>query len=560
MTGNQNPKPDDAEARPKPQETNPQAGQEQESRLSYNDVFAGEAKNSKNPTAHGDEQAKPDPFRLPDDSQLSSHLLTKELSKELTPKNLASMNLSEMQTPVETFISAQGLRAVQMGRKSEYKEPETPRFRTTKDLAKQISPPPLTEQETEGKKPEEIEKEEEKEKPQNDLQVDDIYSDLIVKIPVKAQEEERKTEPEAEADEAKSVFDQMEHSRPHDLGGPLGYRISKTRLKQCIENLSNGRLIVVGDLLIDELLEGKPERISREAPVLILEHVDTEMLPGGAANTAHNVTALGAYCHAFGVAGMDEYSHKLEALLDKHKIAHSIIHDPARPTTVKTRILSKAHSLKQQLLRLDRISHDPIDSAIQMLLVQKLEQLAKSGFHGLLLSDYRAGVICPNVILGCRQFARDNNLVIVVDAQDSFERFQDVDLITPNQPDAEKAVGFDFVDQNSLLRGGKELLTLTGAKAVLITRGANGMSLFRKGAQPFHLPVFDRSEVFDVTGAGDTVVATMTLAMVTGSSPEEATALGNLAAGIVVRKSGTAVTSQEEMISTLEQLSLPEPS
>jgi D-glycero-beta-D-manno-heptose-7-phosphate kinase len=556
MSNPNSPKPDkEPEAQQKTPEGTAPAGQEgQSGKLSYNEIFTPAGKDAKTPSGLADAPI-PDEIKgqKPNEEPLSSHLLTKELSRELT-RDMRTINLNEAgQLPNQTFMSSQGLRPFQMGREAKYTKEETPRFKSTKELAKQITPPPMAEEpET---KPEDADNQDKPEKSPADLQVDDIYSDLIVKFPTKLPPEHKPHDLEEE--KPKSVFDGMEHSRPHDLGGPVEHRITKSRLKQCIENLSQGRLIVVGDLLIDELLEGKPERISREAPVLILEHVDTELIPGGAANTANNVAALGGHCHAVGVSGMDDYSRKLEQMLDKHKIAHSIVHDPSRPTTVKTRILSKAHSLKQQLLRLDRISHETIDSAIQMLLVQKLEKLSQ-GFHGIILSDYRAGVVCQNVILCCQQFAKQHKLVIVADAQDGFERFQEVDLITPNQPDAEAAVEYEFTDQNSLFRGGKELLAMTGAKAVLITRGANGMSLFKQAVPPFHLPVFNRSEVFDVTGAGDTVVATMTLAMVTGASMEEATALGNLAAGIVVRKSGTAVTSQQEMIENLERLNLPD--
>jgi len=561
MTNPNSPKPDkEGDAPQKAPEGTAPAGQEgQTSKLSYNEIFTPAGKDAKTPSGLADPPI-PDEIKgvKPNEEPMSSHLLTKELSRELiTSKDMRSVNLNEMQqVPTQNFMTSQGLRAFKMGVKAEEKKPEVPRFRSTKELAKQIPPPPMTE-EPESTKAEDDENKAKSEKPANELQVDDIYSDLIVKFPTKMPPEHQVQVQDFNETRPKSVFDQMEHARPHDLGGAADYRISKSRLKQCIENLSNGRIVVVGDLLIDELLEGKPERISREAPVLILEHVDTELIPGGAANTAHNVAALGGHCHAVGVSGMDEYSRKLEAMLDKHKIAHSIVHDPSRPTTVKTRILSKAHSLKQQLLRLDRISHETIDSAIQMLLIQKLEKLSQ-GFHGIILSDYRAGVICQNVIRCCQQFATQNKLAMVVDAQDGFERFQEVDLITPNQPDAEAAVGYEFTDQNTLFRGGKELLAITGAKAVLITRGANGMSLFKQAVPAFHLPVFNRSEVFDVTGAGDTVAATMTLAMVTGSSLEEATALGNLAAGIVVRKSGTAVTSQQEMLENLERLNLPD--
>ena len=357
------------------------------------------------------------------------------------------------------------------------------------------------------------------------------------------------------------VFKNLEQIRPQDMSATnsnVTYgHLSKKRLAQCIKSLKGGKVIVIGDLLIDELLEGKPERISREAPVLILEHVDTELICGGAANAAHNIAALDGICHAVGVCGKDENAQKLAHLLDAHNIAHSLVQDASRPTTVKTRILSKAHAIKQQLLRLDRISHATINSAIESLLASRLESIAAQ-FSAIILSDYRAGVISHGVIAACQKIASRLNLPLIVDAQGGFERFQNASLLTPNQPDAQNAVGFSFDTPERLKQGGEDLLLLTGAKAILITRGPDGMVLFRKKQEPFYLPAFNRSDVFDVSGAGDTVVATMTLAMVTGSSMEEAMALGNLAAGIVVRKSGTAVTSQEELLDNLERAPLDE--
>ncbi len=359
---------------------------------------------------------------------------------------------------------------------------------------------------------------------------------------------------------AKQLFTELERVHPADLGissvsTPSSISsLSKAALRKRIVNLSQGKVAVIGDLLIDELLEGKPERISREAPVLILEHVDTQHIPGGAANTAHNIVALGAKCHAIGICGKDEYASKMAAMLDRHGITHSLVTDPDRPTTVKTRILSKAHSLRQQLLRLDRISHDPISPKIEAQLVEKITQSATS-YQAVILSDYRAGVISEGVIRTCRRLALKQNLMVVVDAQDCFDRFQDCALITPNQPDTEKALGYSLSSPELLRKAGQHLLERTGVKAILITRGGDGMVLFQQGQPMAELPAFNRSDVFDVTGAGDTVVATMTLALVTGASPVEAMALGNLAAGIVVKKSGTAVTSQKELLDGLEQLS-----
>ncbi|MCA9805565.1 MAG: bifunctional hydroxymethylpyrimidine kinase/phosphomethylpyrimidine kinase, partial [Cyanobacteria bacterium HKST-UBA02] len=357
---------------------------------------------------------------------------------------------------------------------------------------------------------------------------------------------------------ANQLFKELERVHPPDIAiSPITARaqLTKSNLARRIIDLGKGNVIVVGDLLIDELLEGRPERISREAPVLILEHVDTNLIPGGAANTANNITALGGACHAIGVCGVDDYAGKLAAMLEKHGITHDLVADPTRPTTVKTRILSKSHSLMQQLLRLDRIAHRNIDSSVERELGLKVAAAA-SRYQAIILSDYRAGAITNSIIESCRKIAMETRTLLIVDAQNGFERFGGCSLITPNQPDTEAALGYKIDSPLNLSRAGDEMLRLSGAEAILITRGSEGMALFQKNQPMEELPPFNRSEVFDVTGAGDTVVATMALALVTGSSYVEAMALGNLAAGIVVKKSGTAVTSQKEMLDTLETLDI----
>ncbi len=212
----------------------------------------------------------------------------------------------------------------------------------------------------------------------------------------------------------------------------------------------------------------------------------------------------------------------------------------------------------QQLLRLDRISHELTAGSVSQALIDRIR--AEAGkYQAIVLSDYRAGVITDGVIDACRQIAKEHNLIVAVDAQEGFERFHDLTLMTPNQPDTEKTVGFSIQSNDDLKRAGLAILHTTGLEALLVTRGGDGMVLFQKGQQDMiELPAFNRSDVFDVTGAGDTVVGTMTLALVTGASFFEAMALGNLAAGIVVRKSGTAVTDQRELLHNLESLDIPD--
>ncbi len=362
---------------------------------------------------------------------------------------------------------------------------------------------------------------------------------------------------------SRHFFKELERMHPQDLAAGSATqivniaesRLSKSRLKTRINSLGGGRVIVLGDLLIDELLEGRPERISREAPVLILEHVSTELILGGAANAAANLAALGGICHSIGVCGRDDYARKLQRLFEKAGISYGLVEDPSRPTTVKTRILSSAHALRQQLIRLDRISHEKLNIGITQKVLEKLDAVAQS-YSAVILSDYRSGLISDHLVKGTLEIAAKKGIQVVVDAQDNFERFRGSSLITPNQPDTEAAVGFKIDSKERLEEAGRKLLTLSGARNVLLTRGGAGMVLFQESEPMFELPAFNRSEVFDVTGAGDTVVATMTLAMVTGATMIEAMALGNLAAGIVVKKVGTAVTNQQELVDALENLKI----
>ncbi len=356
---------------------------------------------------------------------------------------------------------------------------------------------------------------------------------------------------------ARELLRDLERLHPPDIAvaraklSPAPVR--KTDLRRRIIELARGSLIVLGDLLVDELLQGKAARISREAPVIILEHEQTEHIPGGAANTAANIAALGGRCHAIGIVGRDEYASILAALFDQAGISHSLVEDPSRPTTVKTRILSARHSQRQQLLRLDRITHEPISALIEHYLVEKLEHAAAK-HNAVVLSDYQAGLMTQGVINACRKIAGQMNLKLIVDAQDRFERFAGATILTPNQPDVEAAVGYKISSLKDLSQAGSRIMELSGSSAVLVTRGAEGMALFQPGGQMISMPAFNRTEVFDVSGAGDTVAATVALALTTGASLPESMALGNLAASIVVRKPGTAVTTQKEMLDALDAL------
>jgi rfaE bifunctional protein kinase chain/domain len=322
-----------------------------------------------------------------------------------------------------------------------------------------------------------------------------------------------------------------------------------------IPKLAQQRVLVVGDMAIDEMVYGHTARLSREAPVLILSHQHTDLILGGGANAAHNVAALDALTHVVGLYGPDDYGDKLQMMLARDGIqASGLTLDAARPTTTKTRISGIANqSVTQQIVRIDRESKQPVSGEVEAQVLAAIRSLAPN-CDALLLSDYGLGMVTPSVIATCAEVARAHQLVWTVDAQTHLERFQGVAILTPNLPEAERTLGRALDTPERLQAGGEELLALTQARAVLITRGAEGMTLFRPGQVVFHLPAFNRSDVFDVTGAGDTVVATLTLALTAGASYEEAAVLGNLAASIVVRRFGAATTSPEELRQALLQL------
>ena len=332
-------------------------------------------------------------------------------------------------------------------------------------------------------------------------------------------------------------------------------KANKSKLSDLIEKLSSGSVLVVGDIILDEFIVGSPERISREAPVIILEHVSSDYALGGASNAAHNISSVGSKCYLIGVVGEDLYSKALENECLKNKINPVLSFDKNRPTTVKTRLLSTAHKhptssviFKQQLLRLDRLSRKNIGLNIENELLDKFESAIKK-IKTVLISDYDLGICSPKFVKRIIDISRKNKIPVIVDAGCNFKRFRGSYLITPNQPDTESAVGFSITDKDSLIKAGKKLLKVSGVENVLITRGSEGMALFNSKSpnNPFILPAFNVSEVFDVTGAGDTVAGIVSSAVAVKSSLDLACTLGNLAASIVVRKYGTAVTNIKEL-------------
>lgn len=327
-------------------------------------------------------------------------------------------------------------------------------------------------------------------------------------------------------------------------------RLLEPRFLQLIDNFHNVKVLVVGDLTLDEFLTGQVERISREAPVLILRHEKTQQVPGGGANAVYNLAKLGGQVRVAGLIGKDDQGKALCHIFQEAGIDISgIITDVTRPTVTKSRISGHARqSVTQQIVRIDRKSDEIPDLELQLQLVAYIkENLTK--VDAVVCSDYGEGVFTNPVIE-----ASILHSLTIVDTQKNLGRYQGATLFTPNLPEAELAVGYSIKDDQTLSKAGKDLLSLTQAKKMLITRGEEGMTLFENQGQRSDIPAFNRTDVFDVTGAGDTVVAALTLALGAGATPWEATVLGNLAASIVVRHFGTTTTTPDEMKAALRAI------
>jgi D-glycero-beta-D-manno-heptose-7-phosphate kinase len=334
--------------------------------------------------------------------------------------------------------------------------------------------------------------------------------------------------------------------------------LNKSDLQRHIAAMPNTTHAVLGDMVIDEMIYGNVDRLSREAPVIILRHQNTDIVMGGGANAVHNVAAYNATAHALGVWGDDYYAPRLDAVMKDAGIQtdHMVV-DASRPTTTKTRISGViSSSITQQMLRLDRECREPLSQPHQDTLLTHLESLLPT-CNGLLLSDYRLGVVTSDLATKAIALGKKHNAIIAVDSQQELRNFKGASIITPNQDEAEKNVGFALDSREAVIRAGKMLLNETGIENVLITLGQDGMALFEGNTNQVHfIPVFNKSEVFDVTGAGDTVVGTWLVARAAGASVLEAAVLGNLAASLVVRVFGSAVTSCETLAESVHALPL----
>lgn len=315
------------------------------------------------------------------------------------------------------------------------------------------------------------------------------------------------------------------------------------RLFHLLDCFSDPKILVVGDLALDEFVTGEVERLSREAPVLILRHENTVQIPGGGGNAVYNLAKLGAQVQVAGLIGQDSQGSALKDIFAQAGADTSgMIVVPDRETVTKTRISGHARqSVTQQIVRLDRKSKLSLAESFELQLANFVTTSLRE-VDAVVCSDYGDGVLSSPVIASALSHSRT-----IVDAQTELSRYQGATLFTPNLPEAEAAVGYSISNEDLLYKAGKDLLSLTQAQQILITRGDEGMSLFQHTGEVHHIRPFNRTDVFDVTGAGDTVVAALTIGLCAGATPWEAAVLGNLAASIVVRQFGTATTTIEEM-------------
>lgn len=326
--------------------------------------------------------------------------------------------------------------------------------------------------------------------------------------------------------------------------------IDPGRVTELLENFGGRRVAILGDLMLDRYVWGSVDRISPEAPVPVVEVSEETTRFGGAANVAENVASLGAVASVVGVVGDDATGERLLELLGGRGVdVERVVRVPGRPTTVKTRII--AHG--QQVVRADREDSSDVAGADGDRVVAGLRE-AIAGAEVLIVSDYGKGVVTASSIAEGIEAAREGGKLICVDPKEShFQSYVGVTAITPNQKEAGGAVGVRIRDEESLDRVGRELLTRLGAQCVVITRGEEGMTLFMSGGEKRHLPTAAR-EVYDVTGAGDTVVGVLGVALAAGATMVEAAVMANHAAGIVIREVGTASVTTDAIRRSFKEL------
>ena len=327
------------------------------------------------------------------------------------------------------------------------------------------------------------------------------------------------------------------------------------KLTTLIKKMLDRKILVIGDMIADVYLQGQIGRISREAPVLILDNIEEKIVAGGAANVVANVAALGGEVYAVGVVGDDTYAEGLKNVLKYYEVhTEGLVTDPMRPTISKTRVIAGGRAtVSQQIVRIDRENKSPIPKKIEAELIAALDKFLPQ-VEGIVLSDYGSGTITEGVKKWLIRYAGQKKIPSIVDSRYDIGRFDGIGYIKQNDTELANYVGRDLNDMSALIDAGATIMKKLNANGALITRGEKGMSLFERGGAVHHIPVADKSEVFDVSGAGDTCVAAFILALTAEINPVLAARIANVAAGVAVRKLGTSTVNFEELRRAFEAI------
>jgi rfaE bifunctional protein kinase chain/domain len=330
-----------------------------------------------------------------------------------------------------------------------------------------------------------------------------------------------------------------------------GPRTAAGGLARAAARLPAAEVVVAGDLVADEYVYGETERISREAPVLIVRYEASDLQPGGAGNAAQNVAALGVKVRAIGVVGDDPLGDRLLEALARAKVDVAAVQRVrGRATESKTRILAGGRSTRrQQMLRLDRAPQGPLAPAVRARLARDLERLAR-GAGAVLASDYGSGTVGPAEIEVLRG-VKARGVPVCVDSRYALHAFAGLTMLKPNEPELQAASGLALDGPGALDRAARALLRRLACEELLVTRGRNGMSLYRRGQPALHVPAHGDLPAVDVTGAGDTVAATYCSAIAAGAGSEAAARIANVAGALVVQKPGTATVALRELLAAI---------
>lgn len=325
-------------------------------------------------------------------------------------------------------------------------------------------------------------------------------------------------------------------------------------LLNVIDKMQGSPVLVIGDMIADIYLGCTISRISREAPVLVLEQGNERVVAGGAANVVNNAATLGGRVFSAGIVGNDTGAQGLRDILNNRGVDTSaMLADEKHATISKTRVIAGGRTtVSQQIVRIDKEWREPLEEKILAELSDSLMKILPE-VRGVVLSDYGSGTINEKIKNQILNYCRVHNIPSIVDSRYDVLSFKGVDYVKQNDAEAGAAVGYDLDTKEDIICAGRELLEKLEAKGILITLGEEGMMLFEASGAIHEIPVSDKSEVFDVSGAGDTCVAAMILALAAGVEPSEAARLSNIAAGIAVRKLGTAVVSADELRNTVKK-------